>query len=119
MQVAQNWQTDDLIHCRLRAFGARQVVLQPPCLTVHQSPGCPVLLVPGLLIFLLRQGSRSVLFFHGFPFRMNQAKLGASLSFPIGASEESPTCLGLATRVRSLAPSLEHVCLKVGAVHSL
>ncbi|CAJ1427189.1 unnamed protein product [Effrenium voratum] len=36
-EVAQNWQTDDLIHCRLRAFGARQVVLQPPCLTVHQN----------------------------------------------------------------------------------
>ena len=36
-QVAQNWQTDDLIHCRLRAAGARQVVLQPPCVTVHQN----------------------------------------------------------------------------------
>merc|ERR1712039_335640 len=29
-QVAQNWQTDDLIHCRLRSAGARQVVLHPP-----------------------------------------------------------------------------------------
>mmetsp|Transcript_34310 Transcript_34310/g.102537 ORF Transcript_34310/g.102537 Transcript_34310/m.102537 type:complete len:295 (+) Transcript_34310:1-885(+) len=36
-QIAQNWQTDDLIHCRLRAAGARQVVLQPPCVTVHQN----------------------------------------------------------------------------------
>lgn len=36
-EVAQNWQTDDLIHCRLRAAGARQVVLQPPCVTVHQN----------------------------------------------------------------------------------
>merc|ERR1711933_37347 len=36
-QVAQNWQTDDLIHCRLRAVGIRQVVLQPPCVTVHQN----------------------------------------------------------------------------------
>lgn len=35
--VAQNWQTDDLIHCRFRAAGARQVVLQPPCVTVHQN----------------------------------------------------------------------------------
>lgn len=36
-QVAQNWQTDDLIHCRLRAAGVRQVVLQPPCATLHQN----------------------------------------------------------------------------------
>jgi len=36
-QVAQNWQTDDLIHCRFRAAGARQVLLLPPCVTVHQN----------------------------------------------------------------------------------
>ncbi|CAK8986010.1 unnamed protein product [Durusdinium trenchii] len=36
-EVAQNWQTDDMIHCRLRAAGVRQVVLQPPCVTVHQN----------------------------------------------------------------------------------
>lgn len=36
-QIAQNWQTDDLIHCRLRAVGAQQVILQPPCVTVHQN----------------------------------------------------------------------------------
>jgi len=36
-EIAQNWQTDDLIHCRLRAVGARQIVLQPPCVTVHQN----------------------------------------------------------------------------------
>eukprot|EP00927_Polykrikos_kofoidii_P047224 TRINITY_DN41323_c0_g1_i1.p1 TRINITY_DN41323_c0_g1~~TRINITY_DN41323_c0_g1_i1.p1 ORF type:complete len:645 (-),score=101.20 TRINITY_DN41323_c0_g1_i1:431-2365(-) len=36
-EVSQNWQTDDLIHCRLRAAGARQIVLQPPCVTVHQN----------------------------------------------------------------------------------
>ncbi|CAE8638435.1 unnamed protein product [Polarella glacialis] len=36
-EVAQNWQTDDLIHCRLRAAGVRQVVLQPPCVTLHQN----------------------------------------------------------------------------------
>lgn len=36
-QIAQNYQTDDLIHCRMRAAGARQIVLQPPCVTVHQN----------------------------------------------------------------------------------
>ena len=28
VQVAQNWQTDDLIHCRLRAAGVRQARLR-------------------------------------------------------------------------------------------
>ncbi|CAE7220593.1 unnamed protein product [Symbiodinium pilosum] len=41
-EVAQNWQTDDLIHCRLRAAGVRQVVLQPPCVTVHQNHRRPL-----------------------------------------------------------------------------
>jgi len=36
-EIAQNWQTDDLIHCRLRALGYRQVLLLPPCVTVHQN----------------------------------------------------------------------------------
>ena len=36
-EIAQNWQTDDLIHCRLRAIGYKQVLLLPPCVTVHQN----------------------------------------------------------------------------------
>ena len=48
-QVAQNWQTDDLIHCRLRAAGARQVVLQPPCVTVHQNHRRHLAILPGKL----------------------------------------------------------------------
>jgi len=36
-QIAQNYNTDDLIHCRLRKNGIKQVVLLPPCVTVHQN----------------------------------------------------------------------------------
>ena len=38
VQVAQNWQTDDLIHCRLRAAGVRQATFPP---SWHSSsPSC-------------------------------------------------------------------------------
>ncbi|CAE7341938.1 unnamed protein product [Symbiodinium necroappetens] len=72
-EVAQNWQTDDLIHCRLRAAGVRQVVLQPPCVTVHQNHR---------RINRVRASTRWVITDHNFkevcanPFRPMQTEIG-------------------------------------------
>ena len=36
-EIAQNYATDDMIHCRLRKLNYKQLILMPPCVTVHQN----------------------------------------------------------------------------------
>jgi len=40
-QIAQNWEVDRLLLCRLRAYGVRQVMALPPCMVVHQHHDRP------------------------------------------------------------------------------